>query len=88
MSAISGIIGGIAGFLLSLYMSGHPIDLSKFFQEISFAGTALQPRLRCYIMADNIVMPVVMVIGLGMIIALFPAWRLKHLHPVDALREV
>jgi len=88
MSAISGIIGGFAGFLMSLYMSNHPIDLSMFFSEISFAGAAFQPRLRCYLLAENIVMPVVMVIGLGMIIALFPAWRLKRLHPVDALKEV
>jgi len=88
MSAISGIIGGIAGFLMSLYMSDHPIDLSMFFSEISFAGAAFQPRLRCYMLAENIVMPVIMVIGLGMLIALFPAWRLKRLHPVDALKEV
>ncbi|MCE5249812.1 ABC transporter permease [bacterium] len=88
ISSIAGIAGGIAGSLISLYMYGHPVDLSMFFSEITFGGTVMQPRLRCYLAVNNICVPVLMIIGLGMIVALFPAWRLKRLHPVDVLREV
>jgi ABC-type antimicrobial peptide transport system permease subunit len=88
ISGIAGVVGGIAGSLMSLYMNGHPVDLSMFLSEISYAGTAFQPRLRCYLALNNIVMPVLMITVLGMIVALFPAWRLKRLHPVDVLKEV
>ena len=88
MSGIAGIFGGILGTLLSLYVHQHPIDLSMFFQPITWAGTAFQPRLRCYLEMSNMVIPVVMITILGMIVAVFPALKLYRLKPVDVLREV
>ena len=64
------------------------IDLSSFFSTITWAGTTLQPRIRCYPTLDDMVIPIVVMTFLGMIIALFPAWKLKRLRPVDVLKEV
>ena len=88
MSGISGIIGGTVGILASFYLSVHYIDLSMFFSPISYAGSTFQPRIRCYPVLDNMVFPIIMIIFLGMIIALFPARKLKRLHPLEVLREV
>jgi ABC-type lipoprotein release transport system permease subunit len=88
LCAIAGVTGGIAGTFISLYMSNHPIDLSMFFSEISYAGTAFQPRIRCYIAPMNMIVPVIMIIVLGMIVAIFPALKLRKLRPVDVLKEV
>jgi len=88
MSSISGIIGGIVGSALVLYMSKHFIDLSMFFEPITFAGTVFLPRIRAYPSVENMISPVVMIVVLGGIVALFPARKLMKLRPVDALREV
>ena len=88
MSGISGIVGGLAGILGSFYLKEHPIDLSAFMSQITYAETALQPRLRSYPVLDSMLMPIVMIIILGIIVSLFPARRLKKLRPVDVLREV
>ncbi|MFC1692607.1 ABC transporter permease [Candidatus Latescibacterota bacterium] len=88
MSGISGIIGGVVGILLSFYLKTHHIDLSAFFTQISYAGGTFQPRIRCYIALDNMVVPIIMITVLGVLVALFPARRLKRLRPVDVLKEV
>ena len=53
-----------------------------------YAGTVITPRIRCYPALDNMLIPILMITALGMIVALFPAWRLRKLRPVDVLREV
>ncbi len=88
MSGISGLVGGTIGILISVYMNTHFIDLSRFFTDITYAGTSLQPRLRCYLMLSNMIVPIIMITLLGMIIACFPSLRLRRLRPVDVLREV
>lgn len=88
MSAISGIVGGLIGIGLSYYMSVHHIDLSGVFEPISYAGGALQPRIKSYPALDNMLYPILMIIGLGMIVAIFPALKLRRLRPVDVLKEV
>jgi ABC-type lipoprotein release transport system permease subunit len=88
MSGISAIAGCVAGSLISLYLSIHYIDLSAYISTVSYGGTAIQPRIRCYMDINNIVIPVVMIIILGVIVALFPARRLRRLKPVDVLKEV
>ena len=88
MSGIAGLIGGVAGIVMSLYVNAHPVDLSAFFDPITYGGSAFQPRLRCYLELDNMVFPVVMITVLGMIVACFPALKLRRLRPVDVLKEV
>lgn len=88
MSGISGIVGGIAGIMGSFYLKEHHIDLSRFMTHIAYAETTLQPRIRSYPSLDNILIPIVMIIILGIIVSLFPARRVRRLRPVDVLREV
>ncbi|MBN1294806.1 MAG: ABC transporter permease [Candidatus Latescibacteria bacterium] len=88
MSGLAGIIGGAAGVLFSLYIYAHPVDLSAFFEPITYGDTAFQPRLRCYIEISNMVFPVVMITVLGVLVAIFPAMKLRRLRPVEVLREV
>lgn len=88
MSGISGIAGGIVGILGSFYFKKHYIDLSAVMSQIQYGATNIQPRLRTYPALDNMLMPIVMITILGVIVALFPAWRLKRNRPVDSLREV
>jgi len=88
MSGLAGLFGGVIGIVTSLIINAHPIDLSGFFDPISYAGTAFQPRLRCYLELDNMIVPIVMITVLGMLVALFPAMKLRRLRPVEVLKEV
>jgi ABC-type lipoprotein release transport system permease subunit len=88
LSGIAGITGGTAGNLISWYLSENVVDLSALFPPISYAGTVFLPELRCYLAVENMLIPVVMMILLGMVVALFPAHRIMKLKPVDVLREV
>jgi len=88
MSGIAGIAGGIVGIAFSFYFRDHYIDLSRFISQITYAETVLQPRLRTYPALGNMLMPVVVIVVLGVIVALFPARRLRRHKPVDVLREV
>jgi ABC-type lipoprotein release transport system permease subunit len=88
MSSIAGVIGGIFGFLAGLYLQTHPVDISSIMPTVTFAETTLQPRIYAVPAPNVVITPIVMVIVLGSIVALFPAWRLKRLRPVEVLREV
>ena len=88
MSGIAGISGGIVGTIATYILSIHYIDGSRFLSSVSYAGTVITPRIRCYFDLENILIPILMITALGMIVAMFPAWRLRKLRPVDVLREV
>lgn len=88
MSGIAGIAGGVVGIIITYILSVYYIDGSSFLSSISYGGAVIQPRIRCYPAFENMFIPILMITLLGMIVALFPAWRLKKLRPVDVLREV
>ncbi len=88
MSGMAGIAGGAAGVLASVCLQQHPVDLSSLMPSISYAESTIQPRLRGYVTADTVLVPVLMIVMLGSIVSLFPAWRLHRLRPVNILREV
>ena len=88
ISAISGIAGGLVGFGASYILSVHTIDLSAYMTQFSYGEAAFQPQIRSYLALDNILIPVIMIIALGVIIAFLPALKLRKLRPVEVLREV
>jgi len=88
MSGISAFVGGIIGLLVTIYLQNHFIDLSSFMTSISLSDSTIQPRIRTVLAAANLYIPVLMIFFFGIIISIFPAWRLKKMRPVDVLREV
>ena len=88
MSSIAAIVGGVAGAALSLNMMVNPWIISKSGGSISMAGTTMQTAMRSAPTWDSFVLPILLVVLLGGLISLFPAWKLGRLRPVDALREV
>jgi len=88
MSAIAGCTGGLVGYAVSRYLSVHYIDLSAYMSPITYGEIAIQPQIRSYPALENTLMPVGIIILLGVLISLFPAYRLKKLHPVEVIKEV
>lgn len=88
LSAGSATIGGAFGAMASFYFFHNHIDLSGWMESIRFGGTVMLPRLRCYPTVQNIGMPIGLILCLGVLVSLFPAFRLRRLRPVKALAEV
>ncbi|HOY65872.1 MAG TPA: ABC transporter permease [Candidatus Ozemobacteraceae bacterium] len=87
MSSLAGLLGMGAGALLGWGISVAPIDLGWFLPPISWGGTTVIPRIRGVLSPVNVAMPGGVMMLLGAVVALFPAWRLFFLRPVEALRE-
>jgi ABC-type lipoprotein release transport system permease subunit len=88
MSVIAAAGGGLAGSLAGWRLQVHPIDLSGFMESITYAESIIQPRIRSWMTADIVIVPVCMLVLFGVIVALFPAFRLLRMRPVSVLREV
>jgi ABC-type lipoprotein release transport system permease subunit len=88
MSGISALVGGAVGIAGSFWLATHTIDLSPFFSTVTYGSTAFVPRIRSYPVLRSMLIPIVMMIILGAVVALFPANKLRRLRPVDVLREV
>ncbi|HEY9070640.1 MAG TPA: FtsX-like permease family protein [Candidatus Ozemobacteraceae bacterium] len=87
MSTLAGLLGMMAGALLGWGIGVHPIDLGWFLPAISWGGTTVTPRIRGVLSLVNVAMPGGVMMLLGAVVALVPAWRLFFLRPVKALRE-
>ena len=88
ISAISGIVGGLVGIGASFILSVYPIDLSAYMTQFSYGESTIQPQIRSYPALDNMLVPIIMIIILGVLIAILPALKLRKLRPVEVLREV
>jgi len=88
MSSIAAAAGGVAGSLAGLYLQGHPIDLSGLAGSITYAESTIQPRIRAWMTPAIVLVPMCMLVLFGVLVALFPAWRLRRIRPVVVLREV
>ncbi len=88
MSAMAAVVGGLAGTALSFWLMEHPIVMSSSAESLSMAGTTLSTSMRSLPTWDAVLFPTLLMMSLGGVLALFPAWKLGRLRPVDALREV
>lgn len=87
LGGLSALLGGLGGLVLTFMFHWHPLDLSMFLTEISYAGASLQPRIFCVASAGSVLLPVVAMILLGLVVSLPPVWTLYRQRPMEALRE-
>lgn len=86
--SLIGIALGVAlGYGISLYFKIHPIDYSKFSEEIALWGvsTTLYPADTTML---NIVVTSLLIFGLAAVFSVFPARRAARLNPVEAIRKL
>jgi ABC-type lipoprotein release transport system permease subunit len=88
MSLIAAVAGGLVGSLAGWYLQGHPIDLSRFIETITYAESTIQPRIRSWMTPDIVIMPMCMLVIFGVLVGFFPAMRVRRIRPVAILREV
>ena len=84
-----GLVSLAAGAALALpvvfYFHEFPLDLSRFVDTYSFAGSAVRPMLTAEYSWDGPLASAVALVATGVAAALYPAWRATLVPPADAL---
>lgn len=88
LSSLSAAAGTTLGVMVCQWLNWYPISIEQYLSPISYAGSSITPRIYCQLTFFNTFMPCLAMVVLGMVVALLPAWRLRGLRPVEALREV
>jgi len=88
MATLSGLVGLILGASANMVLFYYPIDLSCWLESVSWGGSSIQPILFCVPSLLSNLLPFLSMVLLGFAVAALPTWRLYHLKPVEALREV
>jgi ABC-type lipoprotein release transport system permease subunit len=85
---VLGIALGLAlGIPLVLWLSGHPIHLTSDGAAAAVELFDLEPLILFALARDQLVTLPLLLIGIGLLAALPPAFRASRGRPVDALRE-
>ncbi|MBK7581658.1 MAG: ABC transporter permease [Myxococcales bacterium] len=88
LAAVSLVIGVGIGLGLHLYVQSHGIDVTQFAGEVQFAGINWSGRIYSTL-TPSIVLRWTFVVGVVVLVsALYPAWRVTRLEPVEAMHHV
>ncbi len=87
MSGMSAVIGAGLGSAVSAWIRRHPIDLSGLMGPIAYGGAAIQPVVTAQNNLAIVTNAALIMVLLGVVVSLFPAYRLYRVRPAAALRE-
>ena len=87
LGGISAVVGVLLGLAVDAYLVVVGVDMSAGGKGMSFGGVAFDPIIRGVIRPDGIWAPVVFVIAVSLLAAVWPGLRAARLQPVDAMRQ-
>lgn len=88
LGAMSTLVGWTTGCLLAWYFQHNPIDLTGFASEgLHSAGIAFDAYWHAYIDPGWICVPIVQMLSVSFLAALYPAVKAARLDPVEAMRH-
>jgi ABC-type lipoprotein release transport system permease subunit len=86
VAALSAAAGCLTGFLVHLYFSTHGLPMDIFYSgESSAAGVAFDPVIYSHLSANRILGCTALVVGMTLLLALFPARRAARAGDVSLL---
>lgn len=91
-AVVLGLLGSLAGAVVgvvgTLYFQHHPIDLTMFVEDLSFAGIAVASEVPFTLTPACVYGPVTAMWLASVLAALWPAVKAARLRPVEALTHV
>jgi ABC-type lipoprotein release transport system permease subunit len=87
LAVASAITGLIVGLSLHYWLMTTGLNVEAIYGEMEFAGIIFEGRVYSTLTNFQIVGWTIVVIGLVILSALYPAWRATRLKPVEAMRH-
>jgi ABC-type lipoprotein release transport system permease subunit len=88
LALVSLVVGVAAGLGLHLFVAHHGIDVRAWAGEVQFAGIAWSGMIYSRLSAEVVAGWTAAVGVVVMLSALYPAWTVTRLEPVEAMRHV
>ncbi len=86
-ATIASVIALLFGVPVSLYYQEHGINLSAWGGEMSFVGVAMDPIWYCKVTPSTMITPVVLLIIMSILAAVYPGFKAAFIRPLDAIRH-
>lgn len=79
------ILGLGFGWWASYYFQIHGMDMSNLSGDVSFAGIALDPVWYAYVTPEVLLNPIIFLLLIAMLAAIYPALKVARIRAVDAI---
>ncbi|TVR61664.1 MAG: ABC transporter permease [Gemmatimonadales bacterium] len=87
LTLASGLVGMLLGLALSMGVFGDGVDISFIFGgELAFAGSVMEPVIQPAVLAGDVVAILTIVIAIGILATLYPAWHATRIEPAEAMK--
>ena len=83
--SVAGLLALGGGWLAGNYYERHGIDLSKLADSASFGGIAIDPVWHAHVTPHVLATPLLMLIGVAAIAAIYPALKAAMIRPIEAI---
>jgi lipoprotein-releasing system permease protein len=85
LGVVALLLGSIVTTPVMIWVHAHPIDLSRFAEDMRAAGSVMRPVIGVAYSIDGPLISAVALMITSLLAALFPAYRAVRIPPADAL---
>jgi len=82
---VAALLGTVAGSGAAYYLSLHGIDMSAIAGRLAFGGMAVEPIWYAYLTPNSLVMPLGYLFLVTLLAAIYPAWKVATIGPLQAI---
>jgi ABC-type lipoprotein release transport system permease subunit len=86
LTAASGLIGMVAGFIFTWVFFRHGLDFSAFMESMTASGGVINPVIVPVFRLDQVFLSVVSILVIGTLASLYPAFRATRLDVAEAVK--
>jgi putative ABC transport system permease protein len=87
LTLASGVLGMLLGLALSVGVFRDGVDISFLLGgEFAFAGSVVDPVIPPAILASDVIAILSIVVGIGILATLYPAWHATRIEPAEAMK--
>ncbi len=86
LTAASGLIGMVAGFVFTWVFFRHGLDFSAFMESMTASGGVINPVIVPVFRMDQVFLSVVSILVIGTLASLYPAFRATRLDVAEAMK--
>lgn len=88
LALVASVVGLAIGLSIHFYFHAHGLDITSLFGDVQVAGVVISGRMYSQLSVADVVTWTAIVIAIVVASALYPAFRVTRLDPLEAMRHV